>query len=94
MKIDVEFNDIEIIDENLKIIQSENDLSILTKFYSKYDNALKDETEKEEPENLFCLEVLKRITTNRLIRVVMENNGYKMIDGYWKAAECEDAGQK
>lgn len=87
MDFDVNFNDEQIIIEELKAIQNESDLAILTRKYAKYDNALKDALDREDNKQTVTLESLKQITRNRIMQLVMEREGWKMIKGYWKGAK-------
>lgn len=90
MDFEVNFSDEQIISEELKAIQNESDLAILTRKYAKYDNALGDAIDREDNKQTVTLESLKQISRNRIIQLVMESNGWKMIKGYWKGAKCED----
>ena len=90
MDFEVNFSDEQIIIEELKAVQNESDFAILTRKYAKFDNALRDALDREDNRQTVTLESLKQIARNRIMQLVMESNGWKMIDGYWKGAKCED----
>lgn len=82
MKIDIKLNDEQLIAEELAAIQSETDLAIIARKYAKYDNALQEAIDNEE-KDLTTLLRLKKIVSNRLIFLIMEQNGWRMNESYW-----------